>query len=97
MKTFVCLLAVAATMAAAEVNVAPGGSAGPNNLHQAQFAESRQADTYGAPAAPLVDSYGAPSAPSSAWSEVPSASYYNFQNPSQGAGASFGRFKPGLS
>ena len=93
MKPFIALMMMAAA-ASAEVtsnsainsagnpNVAgsPMANAGFNgNMMSTTFAESRHADTYGAPAAPIVDSYSSPQASAWAADPAPAAAYpYSF-------------------
>ena len=58
----------------------PMANAGFNgNMMSTTFAESRHADTYGTPAAPIVDSYSSPQASAWAADPAPAAAYpYSF-------------------
>merc|ERR1719471_2365416 len=70
----------------------PMANAGFNgNMMSTTFAESRHADTYGAPAAPIVDSYSSPQASAWAADPAPAAAYpYSFtQSAPSGGGLGF--------
>lgn len=90
MKPFIVAMMAAAAVSAevasnaninAKTNEAfqPMANAGFNNNMMANnnmYAESRHADTYGAPSAPIVDSYSSPQA--SAWAADPTPAAYPY-------------------
>ena len=90
MKPFIVALMAAAAVSAevatnaninSEYKANPGSpmaNAGFNNnmMNNNMYAESRHADTYGAPAAPIVDSYSSPAA--SAWASDPAPAAYPY-------------------
>ena len=95
MKPFIALMMMAAAASAEVTSNSAINSAGGNpnvvagspmanagfngNMMSTTFAESRHADTYGAPAAPIVDSYSSPQASAWAADPAPAAAYpYSF-------------------